>query len=288
MSSFSQIYPQIKPSIVAIVSRVSYNPEFPEIIGTGFIVRQDGIIMTNAHVINAIERLPRHKSMPSHEWPAYIMYFHYIQSVGMIPLRLKIEGIVVLGRDKPVEGYHYGTDIPDLGFIHTHVKDLPTLKIASGLNLKEGDEVMLSGFPLGTDTLRAPGWLHQLSPTLQSGIIASILPFPCDNPHAILLNIMSLPGSSGSPVFNPSSGEVIGIVYGGMNEPTTLSFAIPAKIIFEILQKIDEIGEIKRADPSLYETINEIISKSEVKIHIPKTPSDILHPVSHDDIINPP
>lgn len=63
MEKFSKIYPNLKPSIVAIASRVSKNPELPDIIGTGFIARSDGIIFTNDHVIKAVNKLPRLKSM---------------------------------------------------------------------------------------------------------------------------------------------------------------------------------------------------------------------------------
>lgn len=62
MQEFSKIYPTLKPSIVAIASRVSRNPELPDIVGTDFIARQDGIILTNDHVIKAINKLPRLKN----------------------------------------------------------------------------------------------------------------------------------------------------------------------------------------------------------------------------------
>lgn len=298
MEKFSKIYSGLKPSIVAIASRVSKNPELPDIIGTGFIARSDGIILTNDHVVKAIKKLPRLKSMGPEDWPIVVLYFHWIPDKGMMPIPLEVKGVGVLKREKPVEGYNYGSDIPDLGFIHVHIKDLPALKIAEKLNLEEGDEVMLSGFPMGTDTLRAPGWLHQLTPTLQSGIISAILPFSCDNPHAILLNIMTQGGSSGSPVFNPSTGEVIGIEYAGIVEPKTLSgksgilifddntsltLAIPAKIVHEIYQKIDEVEEFKNADTSRFDTIESLIAKKEVIIHPPKTPA--MRSVNPDELL---
>jgi S1-C subfamily serine protease len=295
---FSKIYPSLKPSVVAIASRLSKNPELPDIIGTGFIARADGIIFTNNHVIQAIKKLSRLKSMGPEDWPIVVLYFHWVPDKGMMIIDLEVKRVGGLKREKPVEGYNYGPDIPDLGFIHVHIKDLPALKIAEKLDLNEGEEVMLAGFPMGTDTLRAPGWLHQLTPTLQSGIISAILPFPCDNPHAMLLNIMTQGGSSGSPVFNPSTGEVIGIEYAGIVEPKTLSgksgifvfedntsltFAIPAKIVHEIYQKINEVEEFKNADVSKFDTIESLIAKKEVKIRPPKTPT--MRAVSPDEIL---
>lgn len=296
-NKFSEIYKGIKPSIVAIASRLSLNPELPDIIGTGFIARSDGIIFTNQHVVKEIEKLPRLKSMAANEWPAIVLYFHWIPGVGMMPLPLEIVGVGGLRREKPVEGYNYGPDIPDLGFIQVNIKDLPPLKIAKSLNLEEGDQVMLSGFPMGTETLRAPGWLHQISPTLQSGIISAILPFPCDNPHAILVDIMTQGGSSGSPIFNPLNGEVVAIEYGGLIEPkiisgksgtlvyennTSLTFAIPAKTIYEIYEKIDSAEEFKNVDASKFDTIESFISKKEIKVRPPKTPA--MRPVYSEEI----
>lgn len=298
MQKFSEIYQQIKPSIVAIASKVSTNPEFPDIIGTGFIARQDGIILTNGHVIKGIMKLPKLKSMPDDEWPAVVLFFHRIPDKGMMPIPLDIKGIGILKRKRPIEGYNYGPEIPDLGFIHVHIKDLPNLKISEHLELKEGDEVMLSGFPMGTETLRAPGWLHQLSPTLQSGIISSILPFPCSHPHAILLNIMTQGGSSGSPVFNPNTGEVIGIEYAGIVEPksvigdaggiiyknnTSLTLAIPANVIYKIFCKIDEVEEFRNAPVSSFDTINSLIGKKTVEIKQPKAP--IFKKIKSEDLI---
>jgi len=296
---FSKIYPTLKSSIVAIASKVSKNPEFPDIIGTGFIARSDGIIFTNDHVIRAIKKLPRLKRMGPNDWPVIVLYFHWVPDKGMMLIPLEVKGIGILKREKPAEGYNYGPEIPDLGFIHVPMKNLPALKIGERLDLQEGDEVMLAGFPMGTNTLRAPGWLHQLTPTLQSGIISAILPFSCDNPHAILLNIMTQGGSSGSPVFNPLTSEVIGIEYAGIVEPKTLSgksgififedntsltLAIPAKIIHEIYQKIDGVEEIKNIDISKFDTIENLIAKKEGIVCPPRTST--LRPVSPNELLN--
>jgi len=243
MKKFSDIYEEIKPAIVAVASKFSLNPEFLDIIGTGFIIRSDGVILTNNHVIQGIKKLPRLKNMKDTDWPIVVLFFHFVPEKGMMTIPLEVKGVGTLRREKPIEGYHYGTELPDLGFIKVDIKDLPALKIAKKLELKEGDEVVLAGFPMGTDTLRAPGWVHQLTPTLQAGIISAILPFSCENPHAILLDIMTQGGSSGSPILNPLNGEVVGIEYAGIIEPkelkidsrkfiyennTSLTLAIPA------------------------------------------------------------
>jgi S1-C subfamily serine protease len=61
---FETIYRDLKRSIVAIVAQVSTNPEFPDIVGTGFVVREDGFVLTCRHVLDAFQRIPRRKDAP--------------------------------------------------------------------------------------------------------------------------------------------------------------------------------------------------------------------------------
>jgi S1-C subfamily serine protease len=54
----------LRPSIVALASRVTITqlgakPVFPFIVGTGFVVDESGLVVTNRHVAEALRRLPR-------------------------------------------------------------------------------------------------------------------------------------------------------------------------------------------------------------------------------------
>ena len=90
---------------------------------------------------------------------------------------------------KPGDAY-YGPDQLDVGIISLPgITKCPAVNI-SDATLSEGSEVAIAGFPMGTTTLQAPGWLHQIGPTLQKGTISALLPFPCSTPHGLLIDLM--------------------------------------------------------------------------------------------------
>lgn len=292
---FSKAYKELKPAIVAIVSRISQRPDFPDIIGTGFIAHEDGIIITNNHVIEAIKKLPKRKGAPDDEWPIRVMYLHDMPGKGIGELFFDVEAIATLGREKPVEGYHYGPDLPDIGFIYVKVKGLPTLEIEKSFDLEEGEDVYTAGYPLGTKTLRAPGWIHQINPVLQKGIVSAIQPFSCDKPHGILINVMSQGGVSGSPIFNPKTNKVTALLYGGIidwkgiplqnnvqlpyQNGTALTLAIPAYIVSDIFEmSLKELTDRKTGtgvtrDVSKHPTLEHLLNTLPVITNTPKGPS---------------
>ncbi len=290
-------YQNVKPSIVAIAAKVMSNPEFPDIIGTGFVVRPDGVILTNEHVVQAINKLPRQKDWGTDVWPAFVMYLHLIPERGMAVVPLEIAGVGTIKAQVPKDGVNYGPDTPDLGFIHVRVNGLPALKVAENFTLREGDEVMTAGFPMGSRTLRAPGWVHQLSPTLQSGLVSCVLPFPCNSPHAVLLDVMIQGGSSGSPVFDPRTSEVVGVIYANLSESMTIggesgvlvykngtshTLAIPSNHIQNALSACDANVNWRR-DAENAPSFQSIIDNAQFVTHRPKTLSPVARELGPDE-----
>jgi len=293
--TLTESYEKIKPTIVAFVPRFmpSYYPnkpvsEFPPIFGTGFII-DDGIVVTNDHVVNVIPKLPKPPDCPPDVWPVNCLLWHYIREKGMATISLDVLGVLRISRIETGEIY-YGPPKPDVAFVHVKMKELPKAIVKYNLKeIQEGQEVATAGFPMGTETLTAPGYLHQLTPTLQKGVISAVLPFQCDTPHAIMINVMVQGGASGSPVFLPETGDVIGILYAGLEEkrqtksglpdnirkdvekfepsihshvftaPTNISYVVPAHYIEKMLQQIKDDPNIKFPDDTL--TLEEYINK---------------------------
>lgn len=299
-------YSKIKPAIVAFVPkfRPVYHPndpmpEFPPIFGTGFIV-DDGIVATNDHVVKVIPKLPKPPNCPPDEWPVTCMLWHFIPDKGMATIALDVIGVIRITKMKTGEIY-YGPPTPDLAFVHVKMRELPKANVKYDLKeIKEGQEIATAGFPMGTETLMAPGYLHQLTPTLQKGIISAVLPFECEKPHAIMVNVMVQGGASGSPVFLPDTGDVIGILYAGLEEdrrtksglpnnlrrnvedlepaihshnfsaPTNISYVVPSHYIEKMLYQLKADRTMKLPEDTL--TLHEFIGKAE---HVVKKPNEL-------------
>src|SRR5262245_50247890 len=186
---FVKAYDLVKPCVVAIVPKFSKTQsDFPEIIGTGFLISTEGVVCTCRHVADAIQAQPKPEGYTG--YPAQVLLFTEIsegdvKGWGYITIEIEQIGHATVIGDTDE---YLGPNPPDISFMLLSVRETPKLELADK-PLSEGEMLAFAGFPMGTLLLKAPGWLHQFSPTLHWGIASAILPHRLEKlPHAFLMH----------------------------------------------------------------------------------------------------
>ncbi len=288
--SLSKTYEKVKPSIVAFTEKYSIvtDPEklteaqlsFPPIVGTGFIVNENGVIVTNDHVAKELKKTIKLPFIPKDEC-IYQATIFKITDKGLVQIPLDILEIYQPKGFK-TDKIYFGPDKPDIAFVVVKAKGLPALELDTS-ELKEGIEVASAGYPMGTYALIAPGWLHQIAPTLQKGIISAVLPYQQAFPHAYAINIMIQGGASGSPVFLPENGKVIGIIDSSLEDyniskkedvyknPTNISYATPSYHISNFFKEVKTKGGFEL--PNDTQTLDDLFANTKQKVVLPHKPT---------------
>ena len=271
----SETYPEVRKSIVALVPkwRLAKKGERPKtytpIVGTGFIVSADGLVVTNEHVVRALMGLPKPPNAESQGFPGMALLYHLVEG-GQVEIPLPIVDAAGIAEYDPGPASYVGQ--PDVALLRVDARELPALQIDEEFDVTEGVELATAGFPMGRDALTAPGWLQQITPTLQRGVVSASLPFPGSPVEAFSINVMVQGGASGSPVFVPDTGSVVGLLYAGLRDwertesggrfpvPTNISYAVPAHAIRSFITGVETDGGLHKTDAP--PTIDEIIKRA--------------------------
>ena len=166
---------------------------------------------------------------------------------------------VFIGRDRQVavrEAKVVATDASrDLALLKISGDPLPVLKLGDSTQVREGWQLYFTGYPIGS----ALG----LNPSTHRAGLASIIPIFTPVPSAAQLTPRTLrqaqdayevfgldgiayPGNSGSPVWHPDTGEVLGVVNSvyvkgakeaALSAPSGISYAIPVKYVHELIER---------------------------------------------------
>jgi serine protease Do len=222
---------EIKKSVVAVGSfQPMRNPQF-RFLGTGFVVGSGNQVVTNAHVEGAI--------LDSAEGNERLVIA--LPGSGRVMVRPVVKEAV--DRDH------------DVAVLRFEGPPIPALQLGDSSKVRDGQDIALTGFPLGATI--------GIVPVTHRGIVSAVTPVGQPLPSArqleartvhrlaaggysvFQLDVVCYPGNSGSPVFNPDTGEVIGIVnmvfVKGSKEsatttPSGISYAIPASFIKALLK----------------------------------------------------
>jgi S1-C subfamily serine protease len=195
-SAAAKAYEAIIPSVVRVVSYVT-DPKTKEEkqfgVGTGVVIVDKGIILTNFHVVHGAEKIK-------------VIFFDGLESTASITGVKAEDDLAVLQAHK----------IPD---------DLSAATLRSTNDLRPGDEVLAVGFPFGIGPSASAGVVSGLGRTFKSPEGKQ------EMRNLIQFDAAANPGNSGGPLVT-MDGEVVGIVTAifNPNEQRTfigIGFAVP-------------------------------------------------------------
>ncbi len=192
---------------IKIESGVGY-PD--RVIGSGFFIDKRGYLLTNYHVI-ASEVDPKYEGYSR----LYIRLSERVEE--KIPAK-------VVGYDK----------IFDLALIKAEVEPKFILSSAGEQNVRPGDSIMAIGSPAGLEN------------TVTSGIVSATGRRFLQIGDAIQVDVPVNPGNSGGPLLN-SQGQLVGVVFAGIEQFEGINFAIPFYWINKILPRLYKGGEVSHA-----------------------------------------
>ncbi len=181
--------------------------------GSGFVIDDEGHILTNNHVIDGAEKVTVKLGESEKTYTAKV--------VGTDP----------------------GTDIA-LIQVKAPAKELHPLTLGNSSEMEVGDPVVAIGNPFGLDRTVTSGIVSALQRQIQAPNGFSIN-------HVIQTDAAINPGNSGGPLIN-SQGEVIGInsqiaTGGGGNGNVGIGFAIPIDTVRAEIHQLETSGEVEHA-----------------------------------------
>lgn len=153
-------------------------------VGTGVVIKDDGTILTNLHVVASAPRL-------------VVTFADGLESPAVIVSVQRDKDLAVL---KPL-------NIPD---------DLQPATLGSSQNLSPGDDVVAVGFPFGLGASVSAGVISGLNRTFKPAEGPPLT-------GLIQFDAAANPGNSGGPLVN-MAGEVLGIVTAILNPTSVRTF----------------------------------------------------------------
>lgn len=235
---------QVKPAIAIVGTyKATNNPRFA-LRGTGFVVSADqanpadqeskgNLVVTNAHVLP-----PSATADPHAEVVVQLR-------TGGPALQMRVVKVL------EVDALH------DLALLRFEGLPVTAFKVRDSGHVQEGQAMAFMGFPIGG----ALGF----SPVTHRATVSSITTAALPTPTAKQLNAKAIrnlrgegtfdifqldgtayPGNSGGPLFDPDSGEVLGVVNmvllkasheSALTQPSGISYAIPSRFVLELLHR---------------------------------------------------
>ena len=227
----------VKPSVVGIGTSLKLRSPATQFVATGFVVGDGLDVITNAHALLELDSEKKETLGVLTPVGDTGFEFHPAQLAG-------------------VDREH------DLAHLRLTGKPLPALKLGDGADIAEGMELSLTGYPIGmvlglhTATHRAllAAITPIVLPSLNSGKLSAAAIMQLQRPPFMIyqLDATAYPGNSGSPVYDPQTGVVVGIInmvfVKGLKEnaitnPSGIAYAVPVRYARELMQRKGQDGK---------------------------------------------
>lgn len=284
---YSQPLQYLKPGDEVIQKNVEATSQ-----GSGFIISDNGYVVTNAHVVSsegdalkrnlandalkeiAVANCKREMNTFSEEQRSMLAqtigtdevinlclegslayYANYLK-IGEIDTNVK----TLIGATKVAEE-GYTSDIKaigkaapgkDVAVLKIEADNLPTVTLGAADSIGTGDATYILGYPAAATIDDS----KPIEPSFTSGLISGQKSMP-DGWKVLQTDAAISPGNSGGPVFN-KEGEVVGVATFGSIDPETgaqvqgINFVVPANIVQEFLDQANVEAERGRLS-KLYE-----------------------------------
>lgn len=220
----------IKPGIVGVGSFHPTRSPRANLRGTGFVVDDGRYVVSSAHIFT-----------------------------GQLDSEKNETWAVLTGRDRQMTVRNARIVLRDtardLILLRFEGEPLPALKLAQSDVVREGWQLYFTGYPIGS--------ILGLNPSTHRAGLAAVVPIYTPVPAAFQLNprvlkqaraqyeiyeldAIAYPGNSGSPVWHPETGEVVGVVNSvfvkgtketALTAPSGISYAIPVKWVRDLLRE---------------------------------------------------
>jgi len=225
---------RVKASVVAIGTyERTRSPAFV-FRGTGFAIADGSRVATNAHVLPPTLDGERRESLVA-----------VLPGVNISTDQVRVARILAVDRRN------------DLAVLAIDGARLPPLLLAEAFRVREGQTMYFTGFPIG-------GVLGLL-PATHRAMVAALTPIAIPTNDAGQLDAQAIrrlaagsasvmqldgtayPGNSGSPLYDPESGLVVGIVNSVfvkgsretvLSQPSGISYALPVQWLQDLLRTI--------------------------------------------------
>lgn len=217
---------EVKSATVAIGLSNKDTSDVISSFGTGFFIGGEYIV-SSAHVFSQCLNYNTLYKEKNNGLEGMYSAFNIIVKGDQLELNTyRIDESIRLPPVKDVAGFTGSIDL-DIGLGKLDRPSDNFLTIKEPCQLELYDEIILCGYPSGRLSLilykNGDGEGIRLSPIIQSGRIAGLLPHDeSPKPWGIQTDIVAVGGSSGSPILDPNSREVIGMAQHVIATMTTV------------------------------------------------------------------